>query len=173
MQNKTFKLGDMGEAVVHGVLKRVYADVRETPKEIDAQLKWADFVCVGEPDFGIPHTKVEVKTELEHTGNLFFETWSNKSTGRLGWAYTSTADEFFYLFWEAGIGYRIPEFQRVMWLFDYHRRDFREVEQGKHIQENDTWGCLVPIAWLKSNFSGVVEFNFEAEKKPPVLREAS
>ena len=161
----TFKLGDKGEAVIKYGLKRVYADPRTVPKDINTQLKYGDFVCPGFGEIGIQHLKIEVKTEQKYTGNLFFETMSNVDTGRDGWIATSTADELYYLFWDVARGYRIPLFQDVKWQFDYCKNRFKEVDQKKHQQENLTRGRLVPIEWLMSLYVGAVEFDFQKIKE--------
>lgn len=150
--NQSNELGKIGEGFIMEALRKVYSDVRETPKNINVQMEWADIVCVGNPAIGIPHKKIEVKTERKHTGNLFWETWSDKPKGRKGWGVTSTADELFYLFLDDRIGYRVESLQSSLWLFDYCRKEYKEVQQTKAQQANETWGCLVPVDadWLRA-----------------------
>lgn len=163
--SSTFRLGDMGEMVVAIGLRRLFAEVKETPKDIKTQMRWGDIVIdsvrLGASEIGFSNLIYEVKTEKMHTGNFFFETLSNVHTKRPGWAVTSTANELFYLFWDDARGYRIPEFQSIKWLFDYSKRDFREVEQRKHPQANLTLGRLVPVEWVLESFVNAREFNFE------------
>lgn len=145
-------LGKMGQAVVVMGLSQVYRNVTETPDDIETQLLLADIICKGFEKMGIKDESIEVKTEYDHTGNLFWETWSNKRRGRLGWGKTSKADVLYYLFWRDAIGYRIPDLQTTIFNFEYYRKDYREVKQQKNDQTNDTWGCLVPVEtdWLKA-----------------------
>lgn len=164
----TFKLGDKGEAVVEFGLKRVYCQPKPVPKNINHQLKFGDVVCPGFRSLGIPHLKIEVKTEFDFTGNFFFETHSNVHTNRAGWAITSPADELYYLFWDEAKGYRIPNFQHVKWHFDYYKDRFKEVDQKRHEQENLTRGRLVPIEWVIE----AIEFDF-TEIKQVIEQEAA
>jgi hypothetical protein len=158
--DKANAVGLQGEAIVHSLLKTYHCDVRETPKDIEVQLKYADFVVPGIKQLGIGTEIIEVKTELLHTGNLYFETFSNANTGRKGWAYTSPADTFYYLFMDDLVGYRIPDFQNVMWHFDYCKAQFPDAPQSKYAQHNKTIGKLVPISWVLECY-GVTQFNFE------------
>jgi len=170
----TFTLGDMGEALVRYGLEKVYKDVRTVPKNIDDQLVWGDLVVPGAVAMGLKKIKVEVKTERVHTGNVFWEQWSNRATGREGWGKTSPADELFYLFWGEGIGYRFPRFQNLMWLVDYYQHDFPLVEQKKYEQGNDSWGRLIPITWFQEN-NDVISFDFNGlrEEMPDTKNPAS
>lgn len=168
--NSTFDLGNLGESVVKLALDRIYKNPRMVPKDINTQLEWGDIAINGCRELGIPRKKIEVKTELKHTGNLFFETMSNAKIGRKGWALTSQADELYYLFWQDAIGYRIPDFQRTMWIFDYDKKDFQEREQNKHEQNNQTIGRLVPVEWLLSTGVGAATFDF-SELKDVVIKE--
>jgi len=152
----------LGEMLVFDGLDKVYKNVRRTAKNMAAQLKYADIFCTGFPQILIPDLRYEVKTEFQHTGNLFWETYSNKGAGRKGWGFTSPADVLYYLFWNDGKGYRIDGLQRKIWVFDNHwKHKYPEVKQKKYDQENDTWGCLIPVNanWLES-----VEFDFSSMK---------
>lgn len=102
---------------------------------------------------------IELKTELKHTGNLFIETWSNKKRWTPGWLYASLADYLLYHFLDVEECYVIS--MRALKAFCFttpsvrsgsagRLADYREVEQVKHDQMNDTWGRLVPIEDLKS-----------------------
>lgn len=156
------ELGRKGEFLIAAALRKVFCTVDDVPKEINQQLKDADIICRGLEQMAIPNIRVEVKTELRHTGNLFWETYSNKSTGRLGWGLTSKADVLYFLFWADAIGYRIDDLQSKIWAFDYSKKNYPEVQQKKYAQTNDTWGRLVPVdaSWLKAQ-----RFSFEAAKR--------
>lgn len=97
---------------------------------------------------------LEIKTEKRHTGNLFIETWSNKSRNREGWIFTTQADYVLYHFQDRNVCYVLSMRRFRDFCFTspskytgYAGRlfDYREVPQAKHEQKNDTWGRLVPI----------------------------
>ena len=93
---------------------------------------------------------IELKAERCHppgSDNLFLETWSNRRTGREGWMYTLNADVLLYHFLTEMELIVIADFQGLRSWFcrDDIQQDFREVQQKKYTQDNDTWGCLVPI----------------------------
>jgi len=88
---------------------------------------------------------LEVKAEAKSTGNLFIETWSNKTEGRRGWLYN--LDEcscLIYHFLDSKA--YVIQFERLR-NFDLSR--YEEKPQHRYEQRNDTWGVLVPIADLK------------------------
>jgi hypothetical protein len=163
---ETSEIGQRGEDIVSSLLRTYNCDVRETPKTMEDQLKYADFVVPGIKQLGIGHEIIEVKTELIHTGNLFFETVSNDGIDRAGWAYTSTANTMYYLFMDVCVGYRIPEFQTVMWHFDYHKNSFIEKPQTRRVQSNLSKGKLVPVGWVMECY-GVTKFSFIDPQKSP------
>lgn len=164
MQANTFDLGDKGEELVYYGLQKLYKDPRKVPKEINQQLVWGDIAVGGLAALGLENLKYEVKTEMKHTGNVFWERWSNKAAQREGWGWTSPADELFYLFWEEGKGYRFRDLQTVMWLVDYYKDKFNLVQQKKYAQANDSWGYLIPIEWFRES-GDIVEFDFNRLKQ--------
>lgn len=103
----------------------------------------------------------EFKAELKHTGNLFLEEWSNKSTRREGWMRKLDTDFLFYHFLDKDVLYVISFPRLREWcyatpslnplqkqpgrLFDCYPL----VEQKKYDQRNDTCGVLVPIGTLR------------------------
>jgi len=100
---------------------------------------------------------IEIKAEESNQhGNLFIETWSNKSRFTLGWVYTLNADILLYHFIAQDELYVI-DFQKLRtWLFA--DRDgkpnidrYREAAQAKRDQLNDTWGRCVRIADIKQH----------------------
>ena len=162
----TFELGRTGEEFVRFGLDKVFKDTRKVPDQINEQLLWGDLVVKGSVAMGLSNIKVEVKTESKHTGNLFWEWWSNKSTQRKGWGQTSPADELYYLFWDDGVGYRLPNLQHSKWIVDYYceMSNFPFVQQKKNIQKNDSWGYLIPVEWfIESN--DAVRFEFDSLKE--------
>ncbi len=103
---------------------------------------------------------IELKTERrEHTGNLFLETWSNKSRGRRGWLYTLDADFLWYLFLDTKNHYVISFPKLKQWaLADGHLTRFPERAQKKYTQMNDAYGRCVPIRVIEREV-GFVKLN--------------
>jgi len=109
---------------------------------------------------------VEIKTEQIHTGNLFLETWSNRNLSdrnnhaRLGsnpgWLHKQVADLLLYYFLDVDRLYVFDLFKLKRWAFVAPGKnghpgrlwDYREAEQNKHFQRNDTHGRIVPVADL-------------------------
>lgn len=109
---------------------------------------------------------VEIKTEQKHTGNLFLETWSNRNLkdrdnhaalgSNPGWLMKLRADLLLYYFLDNDHLYVFDLFKLKRWAFvqpgqsghDGRVYDYREVEQGTHLQRNDTRGRIVPISDL-------------------------
>lgn len=93
---------------------------------------------------------IELKAELNATGNLFIETWSNKARRTFGWFHYCQADWLWYYFVDDKHLYIFAMQELREWarsdLFKY-----REVPQRKYEQRNDTWGHLVPIAVLQES----------------------
>lgn len=104
----------------------------------------------------------KVDARLPDTRNLFIETWSNKSAGRLGWLWNKRGGEIEIAYLALGKGalLRIPKLSDLQcWVID-NGYQYRHVPQRKHTQKNDTWGYLVPAkdltgldfaSWLKLN----------------------
>jgi hypothetical protein len=102
---------------------------------------------------------VEIKGEREHTGNLFIETWSNRSRFNRGWLDKLDADLLLYYFLDTKDLYAIRLQKLRAWAFggswgaaEYPHGNiyrFREVKQRRWEQLNDTWGRLVPIETVR------------------------
>lgn len=95
---------------------------------------------------------IELKAEERNPhGNFFIETWSNKSRFTPGRLYTLNTDVLLYHFLESDELYVI-NFQKMReWLFKDcngfpNINKYREREQGKYDQLNDTWGRCVKIS---------------------------
>lgn len=102
-------------------------------------------------------TSVEVKTERVFTGNLFIETYSNRSGDHLerrGWLDTLQADAIVYVFLDARAAFSLPFGRLRKWCIadgNLWRRGYREKlvhrsENGS--QRNQTLGYPVPLAHL-------------------------
>lgn len=93
----------------------------------------------------------ELKAEEENTyGNLFVETWSNRSQRNPGWAITSKCDCFLYHFVIERVIYGIPDWKAFQaWCFDEGNiYRYPERRQKKREQRNDTWGRCIPVKTL-------------------------
>jgi hypothetical protein len=101
------------------------------------------YIRHGEP------VRVEFKVEQVWTGNLFLETWSNRSRFKLGWLYTCNSDLLVFYFRDAAELYVTRTHDLKAWVFGQgedigHRCELKEVKQRKTEQRNDTWGLLAP-----------------------------
>lgn len=93
---------------------------------------------------------VEVKCEQENKfGNLYLETWSNRSRYTLGWMFTLQCDVLLYHFLSDDELYVLRFDKLREWAF--HKQQiwkFEEKPEGQSDQQNDTWGRCVPIKVL-------------------------
>lgn len=96
--------------------------------------------------------RVELKCErVDKHGNLFLETWSNRSKYRAGWMKTTLADFLVYHFLEDGKAYWIDMHKLKDWFFRKHptpghpQLDLYPERLTRADQPNDTWGRCVPI----------------------------
>lgn len=99
---------------------------------------------------------IEIKAEKENIwGNVFIETWSNKSRRTLGWFHACQADWLWYYFLASRELYIWQMVHLRQWarslaengqprLFTYP-----EKQQRRYEQLNDTWGHPVPMSVLK------------------------
>lgn len=109
------------------------------------------------------HT-IEVKAEESCLyGNIFIETWSNRTHRTPGWICKLTCSRLFYFFCEERWLLSF-DFERLrFWAFREGRMyDFKEKCQKKRNQLNDTWGHCVPVSVLVSEVKPK-QFFFEGE----------
>jgi hypothetical protein len=104
--------------------------------------------------------RVEHKCEYANTyGNLFLETFSNKSRGKLGWFFTNGADLLLYHFLRSGEVLLLRLAELRMWAYQHenykgvmqprvHR--YKERDQARYDQMNDTWGYCVNVAHIEA-----------------------
>jgi hypothetical protein len=102
----------------------------------------------------------ELKIEERNPhGNLFLETWSNKSRQKPGWMCNELMATWLgYFFIKEQDFYIIRLSELRQWAFQRASKlgrgcrieDFEEKEQNKRQQLNDTWGRCVPITILKN-----------------------
>lgn len=105
---------------------------------------------------------IEIKAERKHTGNLFLESWSNYPVNE-GWMKKLDADWLFYHFLDINKLYIINFVSLCRWAFnDWRIYEFRETQQKKYNQPNDTRGYIVPVETLKSELGDkcFIEFSF-------------
>lgn len=99
------------------------------------------------------HELVELKIEKTNAhGNLFIETWSNKSWFNPGWIYKSKAELLFYYFLEQDELYTMNMVDLKKFVFSVNDNGqlsafgkYKERQQSKHSQPNLTCGLCVPI----------------------------
>lgn len=107
---------------------------------------------------------VEVKTERRHTGNLFLETWSNRTPDgefrRDGWLFTLRADTVLFFFLDADVCYATPLNRLRDWAFiDGNMYRYPERAAGMSVrgeQKNNTVGHPVPVDDMRAAV-GIVE----------------
>jgi hypothetical protein len=103
---------------------------------------------------------VEIKTEEEHTGNLFLESWSNRNLDSPdahmtigptpGWFLKLKADLLMYYFLDTDNLYVLDFFKLKQWAFrEWRIARYPERPQGKRVQMNDSWGWCVPVSVLE------------------------
>lgn len=109
---------------------------------------------------------VEIKTEREHTGNLFLETFSNRNLESRashaergqnpGWMFKIKSDLLLYYFLDRDWLYTLDVFELKRWFFGsgdkagaFGSGAYREKRQGRFVQMNDTWGLCVPLRILR------------------------
>lgn len=93
---------------------------------------------------------IEIKVERVHTGNLFLETWSNRSQRTPGWMLTCLADLLWYYFLDENKLYTVHMPTLQLWAFGHGESSgsiygHPERRQGVREQKNDTWGRVVRI----------------------------
>ena len=101
---------------------------------------------------------IEVKAEGENKhGNLFLETWSNKSRWTHGWMCSLREATWLWYYFQRERELCVVAFEALRrWAYTIPGRnghagrlwDFPERKQSKYNQPNDTWGRCVPIAVL-------------------------
>lgn len=100
---------------------------------------------------GMP-VRCEFKVEERWTGNVFLETWSNRSRFKLGWLYLCQSDLLVFYFKDQAKLYACRTLDLKRWVFGVdepgNRHRLREAKQRKTEQRNDTWGLLCPIRML-------------------------
>jgi len=116
---------------------------------------------------------IEIKVEQKHTGNLFLETWSNRSQLVPGWMYTCHADLLWYYFLDESKLYSVQMQILKAWAFGAGESQGNiyghpERVQGVRSQLNDTWGRVVPVSKLReycATFNGPIDPRTDAGQK--------
>lgn len=121
---------------------------------------------------------VELKSERQHTGNLFVELWSNRNFdnrasfiergSKPGWLCKLRADYLFYHFLDLDTLYILNLWKLQRWALGHEGSApnlyrYREATQRKREQANVTVGHLVPVADLKKAHLVKVFFPKQAE----------
>lgn len=110
-------------------------------------------LCLGDRKFskGDKGFFVEYKSGIQtfYTGNIFLETISVDTSGRLGWVYTCQAD---YIFYAALLNHKILVFRpnRLRAEIDTLKSKFKETKTGKGQNKGyNTHGVLVPLEYAE------------------------
>ena len=132
--------------VIPELLKRYNAKLEEDlDEQVKRQMDGEGDIILRMPDDKL--VSFELKSDRTKWPNVFFEEWSNKSTGRQGWLHTLKVDRLVYhrmLFREC-IEFDWPLFQK--WA-KHNICIYPLKVQGKYVQKNDTYGYCVPILEL-------------------------
>lgn len=129
--------------VVPALLKRYKAKLEEDlDEQVKRQMNGEGDIILRMPDDKL--VSFELKSDRTKWPNVFFEEWSNKSTGRKGWLTTLKADKLVYhrMMFRECIELEWPKFQK--WAVK-HIDKYPLKMQGKYVQKNDSWGYCVPI----------------------------
>jgi len=100
----------------------------------------------------------EIKAERNNPNdNFFIETYSNKKWGKIGWLFDLDVDWLFYCFQKKKretheVIYKM-KFDEMKKYSIKNRHKYREIEQTKNKQPNDTWGLLIPIKHFFENIT--------------------
>ena len=142
----TCQIEQDGEELINRFLKRFFEEVIPFPTDTVQEL--GDYTCIS---YKYGKRTVEVKNDTrEVPENFFFESWSNKSSGKRGWAYKMKFDILIYYFQRAGDIYLMSHVNDLKkHLFTNNRiESYKEVPQTKYRQRNDSYGRLIPISEL-------------------------
>lgn len=117
----------------------------------DQQMRFGDLTWV---ENGI-RKFVDVKCDGTYHNNIFFEEYSNRTTGRKGWLRTLESNIIIYVHVNAKILVFI-DLRKVRELIDSSSKSLLENSwklrlQGKSVQENDTYGRAIPVIDLVRN----------------------
>jgi hypothetical protein len=144
---------DIGQGIIRDWLKSMGCTVVFNRNDgRDAEFQSYGDLIVKRPN-SIKHELVELKIEQTNKhGNLFIETWSNKSWFNPGWIYKSKADLLFYYFLEQDELYTMSMVDLKKFVFKVNDQKqlmafgkYKERQQSKHSQPNLTCGLCVPI----------------------------
>ena len=150
--------------VVPALLKRYNATMEEdlnvVEEGVKRQMNGQGDVILRMPDNEL--VSFELKADKTQWPNVFFEEWSNKSTGRKGWLHSLKADKLVYhrMMFRECLEFEWPKFQA--WAMKNIQK-YPLKPQGKYVQRNDAWGYCVPtIELLKvSKEIGLTVWKFE------------
>jgi len=173
---RTTQIGKIGIANVMSLIRSLSSN--GLVRQVSDENKFEQ-ICKGDLSYsygGIDRF-VEVKTEEKHTGNLFLETWSNKSCNNPGWMVKSDADILIYHFLDNGMTY-LFDFKLLKKWFVEKGSVFPEYPQRKNSQENDTWEKIIPLKHLSHALvfdtycikNGQHSLVFTSSGKPPPPR---
>jgi hypothetical protein len=140
---------------------------RDTQHQLMLQ-KYAGDLLIPTPS-GAEFIELKAEAEDKH-GNLFLETWSNRSCFTPGWMITSKADWLWYYFVKERKLIHMKLTELKQWAFGGNEDQgaiyfFEERKQNKYNQRNDTWGRIVPYSHLATAIE-IPSFYGPFEPKP-------
>ena len=125
---------------------------------------------VGDVVLAVGSIEFKVEKSDKH-GNLFLETWSNKSRFTPGWMYTTQAD-FLWCYFVAQRSLHEMKMKDLReWAFGVdnicgHVYSYPEKRQRKYTQLNDTWGWCVPYDVLERSMPSYKKTNIRSSLEP-------
>lgn len=147
------RVGDAGEAAldIHFSSKFDIEDVDMTQQK----LGWDRIFTHKERG---TRASVEYKTDTQShkTGNMFLEIWSNKESGKRGWAYTTTAQWLYYYVLGAAEVYIVSVPQLKLYLESWEKQFVKKSARNPNYSSE---GMLVPLDIFKTIAYEVVGVN--------------
>lgn len=148
---RQFANGKQVEAFLDDFFRKDGFKIRQTSPREERRLHLGDrqFNKAGQTFF------VEYKSGIQtfFTNNIFLETISVDTAGRLGWVYTCRAD---YIFYAALLNHKILVFrpQKLRAEIDTLRSRFRETKTGRGQNKTyNTHGVLVPLEYAEKHLA--------------------
>lgn len=100
---------------------------------------------------------IEIKTDRYTSGNIFYETMSNKEYDVAGCMIKSKADFLFYYFTVTHELYIMKFNQYREWfnenIDNFNKKELKNIDR-KRINTYTSVGYLIPKAYLETNFKG-------------------
>lgn len=142
--NNSKKVGDAGEATLDKFFKDKF-NIEEV--DISQQKLGWDRVFTHLESGARASVEYKTDTQSHKTGNIFIEIWSNKESGKRGWAYTTTAQWLYYYVLGAEEVYIVDVVKLKLYLKNWEKQF---IIKGAKNPNYSSEGMLVPIEIFKS-----------------------